>query len=200
MAKEGKYGEQTKMVNYRIPLSLVSEINQMVKLRLLEFEKSIVIKNNPPEWATKYREPLKSQKEYYTVPEIKEVSIDEQINPAISMVEKKSNPTDIVIEDVIFDPMREKVKALQEMANMIKDNSSIGVSKNKVAVEDEYDCIEVTSGLPSTIDRIYYGTRDKIAFLDKDDISVYYIEWEGKHYKFSNSSEFSRFAKDKNIK
>jgi hypothetical protein len=187
MAKESKYGEKTKMVNYRIPLSLVPEINQMVKLRLLDAEKSV----------------LTNADIFPFVP--KEGKIFD------SDVEKKSNPTDEVfkhseVDDFEYqkpkaeiDPMKAKVKALQEMANTIKDNTS-GITKKKFIIEDEYDCIEVTRGLPSAIDRMYYGTRTDVAFWDKDDASVYYVKWENKYYKFSNSGEFNRFVKNKNIK
>lgn len=43
MAKESKYGEKTKMVNYRIPESKVPEINQIVKLKLNEYEKNALV-------------------------------------------------------------------------------------------------------------------------------------------------------------
>jgi hypothetical protein len=43
MAKESKYGEKTKMVNYRIPESKILEINQVVKLKLNEYEKNALI-------------------------------------------------------------------------------------------------------------------------------------------------------------
>ena len=172
------YGEETVQLNIRVPKSKKDEINEKFYLILDSY---IDLKSN-------------------TIEKPEQLNLKDIASIELIGIEKKSNPTDIVIEDVIFDPMREKVKALQEMANTIKDNSSIGVSKNKVAVEDEYDCVEVTSGLPSIIDRIYYGTRTDIAFWDKDDVSVYYVKWDGKYYKFVDSSEFNRFAKDKNIK
>jgi len=43
MARESKYGEKTKMVNYRVPESKVSEINQIVKLKLNEYEKNALV-------------------------------------------------------------------------------------------------------------------------------------------------------------
>jgi len=46
MKKDSKYGENTRMVSYRVPESKVSEINSIVKLKLNEYEKSALMNSN----------------------------------------------------------------------------------------------------------------------------------------------------------
>lgn len=165
--------EQKKMYSYRVPESIFEDIDRMVKLKVNEYERGLLLGS----------------------------VVEEELYPTdnvFKIPEKKSNPTDEAIDI----PEVEKVNMdfLKDIALGKGLKGTYQLTKKKFVIEDEYDCIEVTSGLPSIIDRIYYGTRDKIAFWDKDDISVYYVKWDGKYYKFVDSSEFNRFAKDKNIK
>lgn len=131
-------------------------------------------------------------------------------NPPTIEVEHYSDNAQLVQEVVpaakskpIADAKKEKVKALQEMADTIKNGSS-GKSMSFISVKkpiDEiYDCIVVEKGIPAESDRIYYGTNNRIAFWDRDDSSVYYANWENKYYQFANSKEFHKFCKDNNIK
>lgn len=103
----------------------------------------------------------------------------------------------------VSDVKKDKVKALQEMADVIKSGggakSELFATKKK-PIDEIYDCIIVERGIPQEADRIYYGSNNRIAFWDRDDSTVYYINWESKYYRFVNSNEFNKFIKDNNIK
>lgn len=89
--------------------------------------------------------------------------------------------------------------ALRAIANGegLKTSSFTTVKK---PIDEIYDCIIVEKGIPAESDRIYYGTNNRIAFWDRDDVSVFYANWENKYYQFANSKEFNKFCKDNQIK
>ena len=145
-------------------------------------------------------------------------------------LEKKSNPTDdTVIEQMqngkvvegdfisaseIKNTIAFKVKpkftpnatrnevnmdALREIANGKGVKSELFATKKK-PIDEIYDCIAVTRGIPDISERIYASAKSQIAFWDRDDNTVFYVNWENKYYRFVNSNEFNRFLKDQNIK
>ena len=89
--------------------------------------------------------------------------------------------------------------ALRAIANGegLKTSSFTTVKK---PIDEIYDCICVEKGIPAESDRIYYGANNRIAFWDRDDVSVFYANWENKYYQFANSKEFNKFCKDNQIK
>lgn len=228
MAKESKYGEKTKMVNYRVPESKVTEINQIVKLKLNEYEKNalvslevqssevsqknqtvekksnpaddtmeIVIEHKPPEWATKHKHVIKS-----TAAEFEVKKIEPQVVESYD-AEKIQTNTDEPTQYVKPDSKKDKIKALREMEDLIKNGGGPKTSSFttvKKPIDEIYDCIIVEKGIPAESDRIYYGSNNRIAFWDRDDASVYYANWENKYYRFANSKEFNKFCKDNQIK
>lgn len=110
-----------------------------------------------------------------------------------------NEPTQYVKPDV----KKEKVKVLQEMADTIKNgggSKSMSFTTVKKPIDEIYDCICVEKGIPAESDRIYYGANNRIAFWDRDDVSVFYANWENKYYQFANSKEFNKFCKDNQIK
>jgi hypothetical protein len=216
MAKESKYGEETKMLSFRIPISLVDEINQTVKLRLLDFEKSRVISgnniipigNNLPV----FEEPFKTKNS-------KEKDIPKWDDKLVRRgPEKKSNPTDIKFEkttaesydgkksdSLLGDELGQFAKpkkvvdmdALRAIANGQGVKSEL-FSKKKVNIDDEYS-FEVVKVIPDINDQIYIDKK-QIAFYDKYDIGVFYVKWEGRYLRFEDKKEFDRFCKDNEIK
>ena len=90
MAKESKYGEKTKMVNYRVPESKVTEINQIVKLKLNEYEKNALVS-------------LEVQ--------------SSEVSQKNQTVEKKSNPADSLVSKLI--PMQDKANIILSNINDI---------------------------------------------------------------------------------
>jgi hypothetical protein len=199
MAKESKYGEKTKMVNYRVPESKVAEINQIVKLKLNEYEKDAL---------------MLSERQFLETP------IEFKANEMTggSMIGRIQNGEviegDLISASDIKDVMDFKVKhkftpnaqkntvnmdALRAIANGEGVKSELFATKKK-AISEIYDCIIVDRGVPQEADRVYYGSNNRIAFCDRYDNTVFYVNWEGKYYRFVNSSEFNKFLKDNKIK
>jgi hypothetical protein len=187
MAKESKYGENTKMVSYRVPESKVSEVNKMVKMKLNEYEKNFILNG-------------------MSVPMYSEDGYEGELHNL-----KKSNPADI---DIIKSDEIYKVKestpilkvnlkkdvdmdVLRAIANSKGVKSELFATKKK-PIEDEYDFEYVTS-LPDADSQVPIGSRG-MAFYDRYDLGRFYVRYEGKYLRFENEKEFNRFAKDNLIK
>jgi len=202
MTKKLKYGEQTVMVNFRVPESKEFEIKQLVKLKLNEYEKSALIKES--------------------------VVIDNGIPKWKIEAEKKSNPTDYITDEVAVEKHKKHnhkssieigkgVYDAPKVTNLINDESGqfvkpkidmealrkiasgeglkgeFSLTKKKVAIDELYD-FEIGS-LPDIDDRVYVDKKS-IAMVDKYNPGVYYVIWEGRNLMFEDKSEFDRFAKD----
>jgi len=108
-------------------------------------------------------------------------------------IEEKSN-----IED---DVKKEKIKALQDMADLIKNEGASKpelFTKKKINIDEEYE-FEVVKTLPDIDDQVYVDKK-QIAMYDKYDIGVFYVKWEGRNLKFVSKREFDRFCTDNLIK
>jgi len=175
-AKESKYGEETKMLSFRVPISLTSEITQMVKLRLLDAEKSNVISGS---------------------------SIEKKSNPSdinSSEVGAKETIEEPIAEEEIevFNPNKDgKIDLLRSIANVSGMKSEMFETK-KINIDDKYD-FEAVSSLPDIDDQVYVDKK-QIAMYDKYDIGVFYVKWEGRNLRFVNKREFDRFCTDNLIK
>lgn len=168
MAKESKYREETKMFSYRIPLSLYNEIEVMVKLRLNNHERSLIMSSD------------------------NEIKVDEVIPKWKLEVEKKSNPTDDIVSSV-----PKKVVDMDALRNIASGNALKGVfelTKKKVDIDVEYD-FECVKSIPSSDDAIYID-KQGLACYDKNDLGVFYVKWDGRKLQFKDKSEFDRFAKE----
>ncbi len=212
MAKESKYGENTKMVSYRIPESKVPEVNKMVKMKLNEYEKNFILNG--------LSMPMYSEDEY--VGELHNL--------------KKSNPTDIDLSKGIMEAVRSQgesypekisvkdlekgvndmikkseiqnqnskkdiVKNMQAMADAIANGQGVKselFASNKKPIEEKYDFEYVTS-LPDLECQVPIGAKG-MAFYDRYDLGRFYVRYEGKYLRFENEKEFNRFAKDNQIK
>lgn len=89
----------------------------------------------------------------------------------------------------------ELVKEHGQVINVQSESSDVEFSLDEI-----YDCIEVFKGVPDVEYRSYVNPRKDSAFMDKNDIDVYYAYWDLKYYKFANKKEFDRFLKEKLIK
>ena len=138
----------------------------------------IVVENKPPDWATapKYKQVLKQSSTItYSVPE-----------------KKAPFTPNATKNDVNMD-------ALRTIANGKGVKSELFATKKK-PIDEIYDCIAVTRGIPDISERIYASAKSQIAFWDRDDNTVFYVNWENKYYRFVNSAEFNKFLKDNQIK
>jgi len=200
MKKEGK-----RMYSYRVPESLYDEIDRMVKLRINDYERQLLVDGNAEKKSNPADILIKSeaqQSEYDNLKTAKEIS--SRINVVESYdAEKVQTNADEPTQYVEPDAKKETVKALQEMADLIKNGGGPKTSSFttvKKPIDEIYDCIIVEKGIPVESDRIYYGSNNRIAFWDRDDSSVYYANLENKYYQFANSKEFHKFCKDNNVK
>lgn len=179
MSNNKKYGEETKMVSFRVPESKESEIKQLVKLKLNEYEKSALIRES--------------------------VVVDNAVPKWKQEIEKKSNPTDERISEVpkmsnfekAIESVSEKPKvdmdALRKIASGEGLKGEFSLTKKKVVIDELYD-FEIGS-LPDIDDRVYVDKKS-IAMVDKYNPGVYYVIWEGRNLMFTKKSLFDRFAKD----
>lgn len=189
MSNNKKYGEETKMVCFRVPGSKENEIKQLVKLKLNEYEKSALTSN------------------------LKDVS--EEIPKWKQEAEKKSNPADDVLKVPVekFGEKETEVVGVSKLATTM-DNSAKKVdmdalrkiasgeglkgefqlTKKKVDIDEEYE-FEYVKSIPGINDAIYLDKKG-LACYDKDDLGVFYVKWEAKYMRFENKAEFDRFAKE----
>lgn len=180
MLNNKKYGEETKMVCFRVPESKENEIKQLVKLKLNEYEKSALTSN------------------------MKDVS--QEIPKWKQEAEKKSNPADNVVynapkvSDLISDEAGQFVKpkvdidALRKIASGEGLKGEFQLTKKKVDIDEEYE-FEYVKSIPGINDAIYLDKKG-LACYDKDDLGVFYVKWEGKYMRFEDKAEFDRFAKE----
>lgn len=91
------------------------------------------------------------------------------------------------------------MEALRDIASGKGVESELFSAKNK-PIDEEYDCIVVDRGIPDVSERVYVSTKSQVAFYDRDDSTVFYVNLDGKYYRFVNSVEFKRFCKDNGIK
>lgn len=163
------YGEKTVQVNYRVPESKKEEINGKIEL---------ILKS--------YQNPTKIEIEVLDVFRSKEHTLKE----------KKSNPTDIKLEDN-YGPQIVEIDKINSDSNKKLNNIPAVDLKNltkKANIEEEYDFVYVKS-IPDQEDQIPVDKKG-LAFYSKYDLGVFYVKWEGKYMKFEIKSEFDRFAKE----
>lgn len=201
MKKEGK-----RMYSYRVPESLYEEIDRMVKLRINDYERRLLVEGNVEKKLNPADVVIEAQAQQFDYDNLKTAK---EISSRITVVEsydakKIQTNTDEPTQYVKpTDVKKDKVKALQEMADLIKNGGggkSMSFTTVKKPIDEIYDCIIVEKGIPVESDRIYYGTNNRIAFWDRDDASVFYANWDDKYYQFANSKEFNKFCKDNQIK
>ena len=188
MSNNKKYGEETKMVCFRVPESKENEIKQLVKLKLNEYEKSALTSNlkdvseEIPKWkqeAEKKSNPADDvlvkaeaeQKKYDNLETIKEIS------SRVKVVDKKVD-----------------MDALRKIASGEGLKGEFQLTKKKVDIDEEYE-FEYVKSIPGINDAIYLDKKG-LACYDKDDLGVFYVKWEAKYMRFENKAEFDRFAKE----
>lgn len=226
------YGEQTETLSIRVPISKSVEIRERFERILKEYENpqrvdvevrenlekksnpandtlELVVNHKAPEWATKHKQVIKTETSKFEVKKI-EPQVVEEVNDAAKSKEngwldsKAVDHKDLqIIENPSQQVKKDKVKALQEMADLIKngnDPKNASFTTAKKSIDEIYDCIIVEKGVPVESDRVYYGSNNRIAFWDRDDATVFYVNWEGKYYRFVTSSQFNKFCKDNNVK
>ena len=193
----------------------------MVKLRINEYERELLTGENNAQESELFK-PKKLAQQYNA----SDYNLDKVYKEAI--VEVKKGDLGNLLSDVEFkvveskkiepqvlevytdaesklssDAKKQKVKALQAMADLIKNGGGIknvAFATAKKPIDEIYDCVIVEKGVPVESDRVYYGSNNRIAFWDRDDATVFYVNWEGKYYRFANSSQFNKFCKDNNLK
>jgi hypothetical protein len=198
MAKENKYGENTKMVCFRIPESKVAEINKMVKIKLNEYEKDFILS-------------------HYSVSDVEVV--DAVIESPV--VEKKSNPADVLIiennvpewatkhketikvekKEVVSEDLeaakKAKIAMLKEIASGNGPKKVGSFISEKTPLEERYEFDENTT-LPDIEYRVAIGSKG-IAFTDMYDASFVYLKQGHRYFRFSDRKEFDRFVKTEGI-
>jgi hypothetical protein len=194
MSNSKKYGEETKMVSFRVPESKESEIKQIVKLKLNEYEKSALIKES--------------------------VVIDNKIPKWKIEVEKKSNPTDYISDEAgqfslkvpveKFGDTESEIIGVGKLTTVSKKNVDMDalrkiasgeglkgefqLTKKKVDIEEKYAFVYAKS-IPDQDEQIPLDKKG-ISFYSKYDLGVFYVKWEGKYIRFDEKAEFDRFAND----
>lgn len=79
------------------------------------------------------------------------------------------------------------------------DFKKVNVTYGKKRPIDEiYDCI-IVSAFPDVEYREYLDARN-VTMLDRNDVGVFYAEWEGEKLMFNNEDEFQRFFNDANLR
>lgn len=96
-------------------------------------------------------------------------------------VKKKSDPTDNVI-------------------SVARKNEVSPIDESVVTLDEVYDCVVVTKGVPDVAYRKNISYKSDLAFLDVHDSDVYYGFVNGVYYKFVDKKEFDRFCGDYLIK
>jgi len=120
---------------------------------------------------------------------LKQYYVGNAMNPINSNIDvkKKSDPTD----EVFYDAPRNK--------NLTNDEPSQFV-KPTIKIDEVYDCVVVTKGVPDVAYRKNISYKSDLAFLDVHDSDVYYGFVNGVYYKFIDKKEFDRFCGDYLIK
>lgn len=203
MKKEGK-----RMYSYRVPESLYDEIDRMVKLRINEYERELLTgekKSNPADESLFTRDYNSAYNEPTIEPKVVEIeNAAAELKDKGRLTSKAIDRKDLQItENPSAHVKKVKIKALQEMADLIKNGGgtkNVAFTTVKKPIDEIYDCVIVEKGVPVESDRVYYGSNNRIAFWDRDDATVFYVNWEGKYYRFANSSQFNKFCKDNNLK
>ena len=194
MTKKLKYGEQTVMVNFRVPESKESEIKQLVKLKLNEYEKSALIKesgvidSDVPKW--KQDAEKKSNPADYISDEAGQFPLNvpaEKFGEVESEIIGVGKLTTVSKKNVDMD-------ALRKIASGEGLKGGFELTKKKVDIDQEYD-FEYVKSIPGINDAIYVDKKG-LACYDKDDLGVFYVKWESKYMRFEDKAEFDRFAKE----
>lgn len=219
------YGEKTvPLKSRRIPESKKDEIEGKIDLLLLGYHNLKVVEIDCEESDQSKPKDIALQKPIEAT--INKSSWKDKVS---ADVEKKLNPTDIVYSETTaksyegkkenkllvdevgqyakpkskFTPNATKndvnIDALRAIANGKGVKSELFATKKK-PIDEIYDCIAVTRGIPDISERIYASAKSQIAFWDRDDNTVFYVSWENKYYRFVNSAEFNKFLKDNQIK
>lgn len=129
------------------------------------------------------------------VPESKYWVIRDEIN---DMLRKYENPS-VSDANGVFSPIREKhfIDGNHITASDVSRTMDFEVIKT---LDEVYDCVIVSKGIPEEADRVYASQKTSIAFWDRYDNPPFYLFWESVYYRFANSKEFNKCLKDKSIK
>lgn len=132
------------------------------------------------------------------VPESKYEVIRDEINGLLRKYENPSlSATDVskgIVEQIAKKPFLE---GTQISAQDIEEATNFEVVKT---LDEVYDCVIVSKGIPDEADRVYASPRTTIAFWDRYDNPPFYLFWDNIYYRFANSKEFNKCLKDKSIK
>ncbi len=206
MSNNKKYGEETKMVCFRVPESKESEIKQMIKLRLNEYEKDVLMLSERQFSET----PIESELKPF-ISEGSPVHLD-----YVEYPEKKSDPADDVLikaeaEQKKYDNLEtareisSRVKvvdkkvdmdALRKIASGQGLKGGFELTKKKVNIDEIYDF--TVGKLPEPEYRVIVDKKG-IAMVDQYNPGIVYVVWEGRNLLFEERSEFDRFAKNNGI-
>lgn len=197
------YGEGTVQVYFRLPESKRDEIEEKFWEILKGYENptkveidvrnsiDLKVEGKAPDWATKYKEPLKSEKEYYIESEKKSNPTDDNKStaPEISKFEK-------AIESAVENPKAKNVDmdALRDIASGKGLKGTFALTKKKVNIDEEYE-FEYVKSIPDQDDQIVIDKKG-LAFYSKYDLGVFYVKREGKYMRFDSKAEFDRFGKE----
>ena len=203
MSNNKKYGEETKMVSFRVPHSKETEIKQLVKLKLNEYEKDALMLS----------EAKASHLGYIEHPEKKSNPAD---NDSLEVVVENNPPKwakkhkQVVKNQVSVD--KNESESMSDLAITVKGKKKVDMdalrkiasgeglkgefqlTKKKVDIEEKYDFV-YAKNIPDQDDQIAVDKKG-IAFYSKYDLGVFYVKWEGKYIRFDEKAEFDRFAND----
>lgn len=192
------YGERLVPFSKRVPESKYGEIearwDAMMKgyenLQTVEIEVSASEKSNPADSNKVLGVQLPPHAKFISNTDNKEL---------IDGILKVSGLGAVADREFETEPIDKYFKETKQGVVITKDFDlpNAGIQKT---FTDIYECQEVDRGIPAEEDRIYHGVRTKIAFLDRDDSSVKYVCWEGKHYRFTQDAEFKKFLSNNNIR
>ena len=207
MSSNKKYGEETEMVSFRVPVSKKTEIKQIVKLKLNEYEKmaltkeSEVINDVIPKWKQEVEKKLNPTDEVIENPPI----IEKEHYPvnASNYREEKLVYDAPKVTDLISDEAGQFVKpktknvdmdALRKIASGEGLKGEFALTKKKVNIDEKYE-FEYVKSIPDQDDQIPVDKKG-LAFYSKYDLGVFYVKWEGKYMRFDSKAEFDRFGKE----
>lgn len=208
MSNNKKYREETEMVSFRVPVSKKTEIKQIVKLKLNEYEKMALTKESEvvdgviPKW--KQEAEKKSNPTDDSLEVVVENTPPDWVKKHKSVIRQEKEVYDAPkVTDLIKDepsqfvnPKAKKVDmdALRDIASRKELKGTFALTKKKVNIDEEYE-FEYVKSVPSITDAIYVDKKG-LACYDKDDLGVFYVKWEGKYMRFDSKAEFDRFGKE----
>ena len=180
MSNNKRYGEETEMVCFRVPKSKKNEIKQLVKLKLNEYEKSVL--------TSTLGDVLEEKLKWNQESEKKSNSSDDDKSTSSGM-----NNFERAI-DSVSEKKKVDMDALRKIASGEGLKGEFELTKKKVDIGDKYDFMYVKS-LPDVDDQVFIEKKN-LALIDKYNPGIFYVKWEDKYLMFEDKAEFDRFAKE----